>query len=134
MDRGADKELRVSGASSRLAGSTDVTVLLSKDDVEAAVADAPADGKGKNPPETIFYSRLPRPAMLLYPLLPNDDDKLPQGVDVNQIIVAVKLAIPGRAGDPKDSRGDVEYVINTVAQRKWFIEIDESETADEVDD
>jgi hypothetical protein len=134
MDRGADKELRVSGASSRLAGSTDVTVLLSKDDVKAAVADAPADRKSKNYPETIFYSRLPRPAVLLYPLLPTDDSKLPQGVDGDKIIVAVKLAIPGRAGDPKDSRGDVEYVINTVAQRKWFIEIDESEIADEVDD
>ncbi|MFG1673084.1 Z1 domain-containing protein [Micromonospora sp. NPDC049282] len=133
IDRGADKELRVSGTSSRLAGPTDVRVLLSNDDVEAAVADAGTDGKGKNPPETVFYSRLRRPAMLLYPLLPQHD-KLPQGVDIDKIIVAVKLAIPGRAGDPKDSRGDVEYVINTVAQRKWFIEIDESEIADEVDD
>ena len=64
----------------------------------------------------------------------SEKDDRGQIVDGDKIIVAVKLAIPGRAGDPKDSRGDVEYVINTVAQRKWFIEIDESEIADEVDD
>jgi len=135
LDKGSEKELRVGGASSRLAGSDDVTAFLSREDIDAALAEARAASDAKNFPETIYYGHLARPALLLYPLLPIDEnDKLPEGVDAGKVIVAVKLAIPGKAGDPRDSRGDVEYVINTVAQRKWFIEIDESETEDEVDD
>lgn len=129
---GAGGELRVSGSSSRLAGPADVTVLLSPADTEAALNEAQSDSDAKNFPETIYYSRLTRPALLLYPLKP-DRNNLPRGVDADELIVAVKLAIPGRAGDPRDVRGDVKYVINTVAQRKWFVEIDESATEDEVD-
>jgi hypothetical protein len=117
LDKGSEKELRVSGASSRLAGKDDVTAFLSREDVAAALTEVRAESDAKNFPETIYYSRLVRPALLLYPLLPNGE-KLPEGVAADKVIVAVKLAIPGKAGDPRDSRGDVEYVINTVAQRK----------------
>lgn len=135
LDLGAERELRVGGGSSRLAGSDDVTAFLTSENVKAAIEDARSTGTVKNFPETIYYSYLARPALMLYALLPNAaDGKLPVGVDADKVILAVKLAIPGKAGDPRDSRGDVEYVINTVAQRKWFIEIDESETEDEVDD
>jgi hypothetical protein len=133
LDGGPDRELRVSGASSRLAGKDDVAVLLSQEDVAAALAEARAGSDGENFPETIYYSRLARPALMLYPLLPKAGN-LPSGVDAGTIVVAVKLAIPGRAGDPRDPRGDVEYVINTVAQQKWFIEIGGTDDEDDVDD
>lgn len=49
------------------------------------------------------------------------------------LVIAVKLAIPS-SGDPWDERADVEYVINSVAQRTWFLEIDDSSTEDDVDE
>ncbi len=133
MIRGEKDELRVSGASSRLAGPDDVSGLLSKEDAVAAAEAFRRESPGKAVPETAYYPYLERPALLLYPLRPGEA-KLPTGVRSSDMFLAVKLALPGEAGDVRDTSGDVEYVINTVAQRLWFVEFAGDESDDDADD
>jgi hypothetical protein len=133
LAKGSGDELRVGGGSSRLAGPDDIRALIDKQIAADAAAEFKRDNNGKNPPETIYYPFLQRPALLLYAINPHLEPPAP-GIDTGKLVIAVKLAIPGKSSDTTDNRGDVEYVINTVAQRKWFVEIDDASTEDDVDD
>ncbi|WP_448638646.1 Z1 domain-containing protein [Geodermatophilus sp. URMC 63] len=129
---GTAGELRVSGSSSRLAGSQDVGSLLNEADLREAREMFRRDNGGGTPPETAYYRYLPRPALMIYPLWPRpSDDALGDAGPTAAMYLGVKIALPGEA-DTRDTRGDVEYVINTVAQRNWFVEVGEDE--DDVDD
>jgi hypothetical protein len=48
-------------------------------------------------------------------------------------LVAIKIAIPGSPVNVADSSGDVEYVINTVAQQNWLIEFRQDDSEDDLD-
>lgn len=133
LDKGADDELRVSGKSSRLAGPDDIRALIPKDSASEAVAKYKEDHADKAAPETVYYPYLNRPALLLYAIRQNARKPV-VGLPSDKLVIAVKLAIPGRTGDPQDERGDVVYVINSVAQQKWFIEIDDNSSEEDVDD
>ncbi len=131
---GGQKELRVGGSSSRLAGPDDVRQLLGHDTApvadEAAAAHKRESGK-RSVPETVYYPFLERPALILYPIEPSGESVLTLPPD--RLLVAVKLALPGEAGDVRNTSGDVKYIINTVAQQNWFVELSDSESEDDVD-
>lgn len=136
----------VSGSSSRLAGSTDITNLLNaeqqkaaEDDYAKRVAEMP-----KTIPEKAYYSALTKPALLLYPLeakvTPSDHyDSETVRANAKELIqelesgitVAVKLAIPGNPLDVQNDSGDAEYVINSVAQQTWLAELEVDDDIDE---
>lgn len=131
---GGQKELRVGGNSSRLAGPDDIKQLLASDVQKSAetAADARRNESGKKTvPETVYYPFLDRPALVLYPILPKENHviSLPGGC----LLVAVKLALPGEAGDVRNTSGDVKYIINTVAQQNWLVEMS-GEFGDDADE
>ena len=147
---GSAGEILVSGSSSKLAGSDDLSALLrSEAKVEAEAEFRAADTKGtKTVPESAFYSRLERPALLVYPLIPKVDSKLDSARDkvdrrralekaiasLNGLpLVALKIAIPGSPVNVTDSSSDVEYVINTVAQQNWLTEFRQDDREDDLD-
>lgn len=136
----------VSGSSSRLAGSSDITHLLTAQQQKLAedthlkrVTEAP-----RTYPETAYYGALTKPALLLYPVdakvLPSDHydsegvrlqaESLEQELG-SGITVAVKLAIPGDPHDVQNPSGEAEYVINSVAQQSWMTELEGDDDVDE---
>ena len=133
--------LRVSGGSARLAGSTDVASLnfISKEVREAAEAAFwesrtwPEGKRPKNVPESAVYHCLPRPVLMLYPLRARWKDSLtPPGFEHvdRHLVVATKIAIPGRHVDVNDTSTDADYVINTVAQQGWLAQLEWGTDAD----
>ena len=140
----ASGRVLISGTSSRLAGSSDLTQLLTPEEQQQAEAAYLATKDDtRNIPESAYYNSLARPALLLYPLaaapeLPNDfDDAATRSRALSlkaaledAVAVAVKLAIPGSPADVSNNNGDAEYVINTVAQESWLAELG---TDDDVD-
>ncbi|KRF38935.1 Z1 domain-containing protein [Terrabacter sp. Soil810] len=133
--------LRVSGGSARLAGSSDVASLnfISKEAKEEATAafwNSKKWPEGKRPkgvPETAFYHCLPRPVLMLYPLRPKwKDNVTPDGLDHvgGHLVVATKIAIPGRHVDVNDTSTDADYIINTVAQQGWLAQLEWGTDAD----
>jgi hypothetical protein len=145
---GSGGEIRVSGSSSKLAGRDDLSALLSPTAKAEAIAEFTADAKnaGAAVPESAFYSSLESPALLLYPLIPRiaridpgqESDRqrklksLEKQLD-GSLIVALKIAIPGSPVNVRDKSGDVEYVINTVAQRTWLVEFQQDADEDDLD-
>jgi hypothetical protein len=132
--QGAVPELRLGGKSARLAGADDLANVLGKEAADAIRAGY----AGKNVAEKWFYPHLERPALLIYALRATtadsksddstkDEKKAAERAreiisEAGVLVVALKLAFPG---DPVnlDKSGDVKYVINSVAQRTWFPEI-----------
>ena len=131
---GQGHELRLGGKSSRLAGADDLTNVLSKEVVDTVRAEY----AGENIPEDVYYRHLERPALLIYALRPAGG-KAGEGTsgeakstaqeaakiieDAGVLVVALKLAFPGDT--LRDDSGDVQYVINAVAQRTWFPDIED---------
>lgn len=104
---------RVSGKSRRLAGPTDLRGLLELVHVAQAEGAFVAENPGKSIPERIYYPFLERPALVVYAL---------QQSSSTDYLVALKVAIPGDPTDVMNSDGNIEYVINTVAQEQWLVE------------
>lgn len=132
IDLYGDNQLRVSGSSARLAGSTDVQRLLPKAVQDQLLKEWKSDSS-KLPAETYFYRSLPSPVLMLYPLVPQSTDEgalelLQQSG--RQYIGALKVAIPGASVGPKDTSTDVKYVINSVAKRLWSPELTEGDADD----
>lgn len=127
MKVGNANELLVSGKSSRLAGTDDLRKLLDPA-VDRSITEAyNLDFPGKRIPESAFYEHLPKPTLLLYVLVPIFKDLTPieqRRVDhiCEEKIVGIKVAFPGSRLDVHNRSGDVVYLINTVAQKQWFVE------------
>lgn len=120
--------LKVSGSRARLAGPTDLANLITNEErlaIDAAFREEFT--KKKSVPETQYYKALSRPVLLLY-LLENRSSP-----DPAEYIPALKVAIPGDSTKPRNQDGEVEYVINTVAQTQWLMEFDGSDDED-IDD
>ena len=112
---------RVSGKSRRLAGPTDLRGLLDSDDVAQVEATFAEENPGKATPERIYYPHLVSPALIIYAL---------QLASSSDYLVALKVAIPGDPTDVKNSDGNIEYVINTVAQEQWLTEFEGADDDD----
>ena len=136
ITKGSGGELRVSGNSSRLAGSDDLRGLIDSVLAERVSVAFKESFPGKLVPEREFYAHLDRPALLIYALKPiaAADPKKRIEVDSDTTLVAVKLAIPGDPLDVENTSADVEYIINTVAQKLWFVEYASDVPEDEIDD
>lgn len=135
--KGQNDELRLGGKSSRLAGADDLRNVLSDAAIAKAREKHNAVQPGKAMSETHYYPHLERPALLIFALRAAEDTTAaktarPSNCDVPKskkeaatavaeagvLVVAIKLAFPGDR--PLDDRGDVEYIINSVAQKTWF--------------
>jgi hypothetical protein len=137
ITKGSAGELRVSGNSSRLAGSDDLRTLLAPAVVADVVDSYRREHGTTTMPETEYYVGLERPALLLYALRPKEarDARQRVALDPERLLVAVKLAIPGRRIDAlQASHGDAEYAINSVAQRLWFVEYAVDSSEDDIDE
>ena len=120
--------LKVSGSRLRLAGPTDLANLVPAEvrlQIDAEFREAFPDVK--TTPETQYYKALERPVLMVYPLLTK------AGGPPGEHLVALKVAIPGDSTNPRNQDGEVEYVINTVAQEQWLTEFADSDDED-IDD
>jgi Z1 domain len=106
--------VRVSGKSRRLAGPTDLKGLVDKELGDIAEAEFKEANPGRATQERIYYPHLERPALVVY--------ALERTAKRDDYLVALKVAIPGDPTDVKNSDGEVEYLINTVAQEQWLTE------------
>lgn len=137
MTVGATEELLVSGKSSRLAGSDDLRKILDASLDESLSESFMLEYEGKQIPESAIYQHLPRPALLIYVLVPNfkdlpDKDRKKVESLEHERIVGIKLAFPGDRLDINNRDGDVRYLINTVAQQQWFVEYAGTDEDDDV--
>lgn len=126
--------VQVSGKRLRLAGSSDLAGLLDPEVRRAAEDEFKAQGDSKHAAakghsEKIYYRYLPRPSLIIYPLISaeadEDDGENNQKfvkIDSAEYLIALKVAIPGDAANAHNSAGDVTYMINTVAQDYWSSE------------
>lgn len=152
--RVSEKEFRISGKSSRLAGTADVASMVSQEardrikkkyleKQESVNESGKRDGTtspNSGPGEIDYYSELERPVLFIYPLevlehKPDDTEKTkPTAASIleGRPLIAVKIAIK-RSG-VNDPSADVIYVINKVAQRAWFPEFTDDEADDELDE
>lgn len=138
MSLSDDGALLISGTNRRVAGSSDIGVLLT--DVDRA------DLKSQNLPisEKAYRSRLSRPAILLYFIQPPDTGKplggvagKPLNLSPNTPIVAVKVVFPADPlglGHDAQSESGVRYLINAVLQKAWLpefgLDLDEADLDD----
>lgn len=146
-----EKGFRVSGKSSRLAGTDDVASLLSpadRDRVEKAFHETQAAARESSrqgdastkrtvPGETEYYGYLARPVLFLYPLeateqKPEDAEPAAASILQGRPLVAAKIAV--KKSGVNDGSADVIYVINKVAQKKWFPEFTDDEDDDDLDE
>jgi hypothetical protein len=105
--------VRVSGRSRRLAGPSDLRGLVPPEKASLAAAEYEEANPNVSIPERIYYPHLERPALIVYALERQDTD---------DYLVALKVAVPGDPTDVKNKDGEVEYLINTVAQQQWLTE------------
>lgn len=134
-------EFRIAGKSSRLGSVEDIVRLVNPQDVtlvkHAYQERLGADASKSGPGEIAYYPYLPRPALLLYPLQPSDSSATAaEGRSAAQMLhgrplVAVKVAIP--SSGVNDASADAVYVINKVAQQKWFPEYRDEDDDNDVD-
>ena len=117
--------MRVSGKSRRLAGPTDLKGLIEPAKADVAAAEFAEANPGRSVPERIYYPHLERPVLVVYALKR-------QGVE--DYLVALKVAIPGDPTDVQNKDGEVEYIINTVAQEQWLTEFRGDDDDDLIDD
>lgn len=134
---GSSGELLVSGKSSRLAGGEDLRKILDQAADEKVTAKFKQEHPNKTLTESPFYASLVRPALLIYVLRPDtsklsDSDKLKVVHLEGQQVVGIKVALPGDRTDVNNRNGDVEYMINTVAQKQWFVEYTGADEDDDV--
>lgn len=132
--------LRISGRSARLAGTTDVESLnFFSADVREHVKRKFQDARGTNGsratkivPETYFYSCLPRPVLMMYPLRAQWKDRIPTGLEHvgGRLVIATKIVIPGKHTEVRNTSTDADYVINTVAQKAWLSRLEWGDDAD----
>lgn len=136
MTLGPGGELRVSGKSSRLAGADDLRGLVDEPTATRIYDEHRKLSPGKAVSEHGFYAHLSRPSLLIYVLRAKESPtaKRPIGVSAEELLVAIKIAIPGDPLDVYNNSADVEYVINTVAQELWFTEFVGDAFEDDVDD
>lgn len=138
------RRMLVSGTSSRLAGPTDLTHLLTPDERKMAEDEwrSHQEDPPQQVPEKAYYPALSRPALLLYPLSavpaegegPGESNSWADELEEHlkgSITVAAKIAFPGNPADTRNRSGEVEYVINSVAQKNWLTELG---VDDDVDD
>lgn len=145
------RELRLGGRSARLAGADDLANLLGQERANTIREEFEAREPGKSMPETEFYRHLERPALLIYALKAAENEpgadssantrevekkaKVQEAAEIideaGVLIIALKLAFPGDA--LRDTSGDIKYVINAVALRTWFPNIEEVSDDEEVD-
>ena len=136
VDQGGGKELRVSGKSSRLAGSRDLESLVPSNVAERVAAEFFRNSPTrKTPPERIFYPYLLQPTLMIYPLRPDLTEQAAHAWNsgISKALVAIKVAIPGESINVNDTSGDVKYYINTVAQQNWLTELNADDVEDEID-
>lgn len=117
--------VQVSGKSRRLAGPTDLKGLVDSDRANDAMAQFEELSPGRAAPERIYYPLLDRPVLVVYALKQDRDD---------DYLVALKVAIPGDTTDVKNSDGEVEWIINTVAQEQWLTEFRGADDPEGIDD
>jgi hypothetical protein len=117
--------VRVSGKSRRLAGPTDLKALIDPAKAELAADEFAQANPGKAVPERIYYPYLERPVLVVYAL---------KRRGVEDYLVALKVAIPGDPTDVRNKDGEVEYIINTVAQEQWLTEFRGEDDDEVIDD
>jgi hypothetical protein len=102
---------------------------------DRAERDFAAKEPDKSPSESIYYPRLDRPALIIYPLDPKEPSAEKPAIATGQdrYLVALKVAIPGNTTNIWNEEGDITYIINTVAQEYWRTEFDSADH-DDVDD
>jgi hypothetical protein len=116
---------RVSGKSRRLAGPTDLKGLIDPAKADLAAAEFAESNPGRAVPERIYYPHLERPVLVVYAL---------KQEGLEDYLVALKVAIPGDPTDVRNKDGEVEYIINTVAQEQWLTEFRGDDDDDLIDD
>lgn len=147
------EELRLGGKSARLAGADDLANLLGKEAADSIRAEFKLKEPKSNIREEEFYRHLQRPALLIWALKPAKDKatngavtepkkaekqkRIREAADIVKEagvpVVALKLAFPG--GSARDTSGDVEYIINSVAIKTWFPTFEDvsDDESDEID-
>jgi hypothetical protein len=125
LGRSEGDVVRVSGKSRRLAGPTDLKALVEPAKAELAAAEFAEANPGKAVPERIYYPYLGRPVLVVYAL---------KRQSVEDYLVALKVAIPGDPTDVENKDGEVEYIINTVAQEQWLTEFRGDDDDEVIDD
>lgn len=132
---GSTGSFRVSGSSARLAGSTDLANTYPH--------------LGESLQEPAVYEELPKPTLLIYPLIPTFEPKGGAEADEEEVLasirakkawtnaaeggveclMALKLAIPG---EPGAKRGDVLYLLNGPAIEEFAQDygVDEADEED----
>lgn len=125
--------LWVSGDKTRVAGADDIRKLLPSDIEEQACLDYLEENNKSSTgvPESWFYRYLPRPHLLIYPLIPTNlpelHDEAPDfwdevsdvlsGASPDEPLYALKVALPINPSEVKAKNGIVKYMLNTVAQK-----------------
>lgn len=119
---GEGGQIRLGGASARLAGADDLTNVIRQDRWAAARKLYQEENPAKSVPESIYYPLLERPALFIYALKDNTPLDADDRIDLGGVayIIALKLAFPGSRTDVGNKNGDVEYVVNSVAVQNWF--------------
>lgn len=117
--------VRVSGKSRRLAGPTDLKGLIDTANAKVADTEFAEANPGLSVPERIYYPHLERPVLIVYAL---------KRRSIEDYLVALKVAIPGDPTDVRNKDGEVEYIINTVAQEQWLTEFRGDDDDDLIDD
>jgi hypothetical protein len=117
--------MRVSGKSRRLGGPTDLKGLIDTAKADLAAAEFAEANPGRSVPERIYYPHLERPVLVVYAL---------KQQNLEDYLVALKVAIPGDPTDVRNKDGEVEYIINTVAQEQWLTEFRGDDDDDLIDD
>lgn len=129
--------LWVSGQKTRVAGSDDLRKVLNAEQEKKAIKEYLAEHPDKTAatvPESWFYRYLPRPQLLIYPIIPakpakpadvHDEapevdnavgDLLAEATPANPLY-ALKVALPINPAEIKAKSGMVKYMLNTVAQK-----------------
>jgi hypothetical protein len=143
-----DGTFLISGSKQRVAGPGDVAAILSKERRELASNEffsLPDKAESKSVPDREYVRYLERPLLLIYPIEGNLQPAKSE-VEANgagpaiellpSTLVGVVIAIPERIGagegelGPRDTSGEVVYMLNAAAQRLWVPEIFDDEDDD----
>lgn len=114
---GDDAEIRVSGKSSRLAGSSDVQRLLS---VVGGESESLSERGGKGKSENDYYRYFDRPALMLYPVEPSSEatrGNSEPGHHVDGLLIGAKIIVPG---DSRSKKYDFVMQVNSVLARQMY--------------
>lgn len=130
----------VNGVKSKLAGPDDLRKVLTTEAEATAVtsythflASSANETLPKTLPETPFYRALDRPQLLVYVLdkghVARDntiDSSDPKVVALNdELMVALKIALPTSDSDYRSHNGRTKYILNKVAQKYWSLGVED---------